>query len=83
MLYEDLAVLDIGLPGIGGIEAARQILQVSPTLKIIFLSQIGPDEKLMTSSPLRVLRGNCTSEAHDSRNKNWRCLLSAAFAGHL
>ena len=32
-------VLDIGLPGISGIEAARQILQVSPTSKIIFLSQ--------------------------------------------
>jgi DNA-binding NarL/FixJ family response regulator len=38
-LRPDLIVLDIGLPGITGIEAARQILQVSPTSKIIFLSQ--------------------------------------------
>jgi DNA-binding NarL/FixJ family response regulator len=38
-LRPDLVVLDIGLPGISGIEAARQILQVSPTSKIIFLSQ--------------------------------------------
>jgi DNA-binding NarL/FixJ family response regulator len=38
-LRPDLVVLDIGLPGISGIEAARQILQGSPTSKIIFLSQ--------------------------------------------
>jgi DNA-binding NarL/FixJ family response regulator len=38
-LGPDLIVLDIGLPGISGIEAARQILQVSPRSKIVFLSQ--------------------------------------------
>lgn len=38
-LRPDLIVLDIGLPGISGIEAARQILRVSTTSKIIFLSQ--------------------------------------------
>jgi len=38
-LHPDLIILDIGLPGISGIEAARQILQTSTTSKIIFLSQ--------------------------------------------
>jgi DNA-binding NarL/FixJ family response regulator len=38
-LHPDLIILDIGLPGISGIEAARQIRQVSPTSRIIFLSQ--------------------------------------------
>jgi len=38
-LRPDLIILDIGLPGISGIDAARQIRQVSPTSKIIFLSQ--------------------------------------------
>jgi two-component system invasion response regulator UvrY len=38
-LHPGLIILDIGLPGISGIEAARQILQVSPTSRIIFLSQ--------------------------------------------
>jgi len=38
-LQPDLIILDIGLPGISGIEAALQILQTSPTSKIIFLSQ--------------------------------------------
>jgi len=35
----DLIVLDIGLPKVNGIEAARQIRQLSPSSKIVFLSQ--------------------------------------------
>ena len=38
-LQPDLVILDIGLPGISGIEAARQIQKVSPKSQIIFLSQ--------------------------------------------
>jgi two-component system nitrate/nitrite response regulator NarL len=37
-LQPDLTLLDIGLPKVDGIEAARQIRQVSPTSKIVFLS---------------------------------------------
>jgi DNA-binding NarL/FixJ family response regulator len=37
-LKPDLVVLDIGLPSINGIEAARRIRQVSPSPKIVFLS---------------------------------------------
>jgi DNA-binding NarL/FixJ family response regulator len=35
----DLIVLDIGLPGLNGIEAAPSILKVSPASKILFLSE--------------------------------------------
>jgi DNA-binding NarL/FixJ family response regulator len=35
----DLILLDIGLPKLSGIEAARRIQQISPSSKIIFLSQ--------------------------------------------
>jgi len=35
----DLIVLDIGLPGLNGIEAARRILHLVPEAKIVFLSQ--------------------------------------------
>jgi DNA-binding NarL/FixJ family response regulator len=35
----DLIVLDIGLPKLNGIEAARQIRQLSPSSTIVFLSQ--------------------------------------------
>ena len=38
-LKPDLILLDIGLPKLNGIEAARQIRQRSPSSKIIFLSQ--------------------------------------------
>jgi DNA-binding NarL/FixJ family response regulator len=38
-LQPDLVVLDIELPNLSGIEAARQILALSPHSKILFLSQ--------------------------------------------
>ena len=38
-LKADLILLDIGLPTINGIEAARRIRKLSPDSKIIFLSQ--------------------------------------------
>jgi DNA-binding NarL/FixJ family response regulator len=38
-LMPDLIVLDIGLPKLNGIEAARRIRQLSPSSKIVFLSQ--------------------------------------------
>jgi len=38
-LQPDLIVLDIGLPTLNGIEAARRIRKVSPESKILFISQ--------------------------------------------
>ena len=38
-LQPDLILLDIGLPKLNGIEAARQIREVSPTSKILFVSE--------------------------------------------
>jgi DNA-binding NarL/FixJ family response regulator len=38
-LQPDLIVLDIGLPLLNGIDAARQIRQLSPKSKILFMSQ--------------------------------------------
>jgi DNA-binding NarL/FixJ family response regulator len=35
----ELILLDVGLPKLNGIEAARRIQQISPTSRIIFLSQ--------------------------------------------
>ena len=38
-LTPDLILMDIGLPGLNGIEAARRILTLVPSSKIIFLTQ--------------------------------------------
>lgn len=38
-LKPDLVLLDIGLPTLNGIEAARRIRQVSPNSKILFVSE--------------------------------------------
>lgn len=38
-LQPDLVLLDIGLPTLNGIEAARQIRRLSPKTKILFMSQ--------------------------------------------
>ena len=39
LLAPDLVLLDIGLPTLNGIEAARQIRKIVPKSKIIFVSQ--------------------------------------------
>src|SRR4029077_15046660 len=38
-LQPDLVVLDIGLPGLNGIEAARRIRKLCPAARILFVSQ--------------------------------------------
>ena len=38
-LKPDLVLLDIGMPKLNGVEAAKRIFQVSPASKVIFLSQ--------------------------------------------
>jgi DNA-binding NarL/FixJ family response regulator len=43
-LKPDLMLMDIGLPYLNGIEAARQIRELVPDAKIIFLTQESADE---------------------------------------
>jgi DNA-binding NarL/FixJ family response regulator len=42
-LFPQIAILDIGMPVLNGIDAAREILRVSPRTKIVMLSMYGDD----------------------------------------
>ena len=65
-LQPDLILLDIGLPTINGIEAARRILQHSPKTKIVFVSeQRSPDivkEALRTGAGGYVIKSKAAKE---------------------
>jgi DNA-binding NarL/FixJ family response regulator len=52
VLEPDLALLDIGLPTLNGIEAARQIRKLVPESKIIFVSQESSAEVLQEAFSL-------------------------------
>jgi len=54
-LQPDLIVLDIGLPNLNGIEAARRIRKVSPECKILFVSQESSTEVVQEALSLGAL----------------------------
>lgn len=66
VLQPDLILLDIGLPTINGIQAARRILQHAPKTKILFVSeQRSPDiveEALRTGAGGYVVKSDAASE---------------------
>jgi two-component system, NarL family, response regulator DesR len=45
-LQPDVAILDIRMPGLSGLEAARLLRKEFPALKIIIMSQFNPSELL-------------------------------------
>mgnify|MGYP000203095958 CR=1 FL=1 len=45
----DVAVLDIRMPGVSGIEACRQIIEAVPTCKVVMLTSYAEDELLMAA----------------------------------
>lgn len=54
-LRPDLILLDIGLPGLNGIEAGRRIREVSPDSKILYLSQESSAEIVQEALQLGAL----------------------------
>jgi DNA-binding NarL/FixJ family response regulator len=65
-LQPDLILLDIGLPRLNGIEAARRIREVSPTSKILFVSEHRSrevaDEALRSGASGYVVKSTVASE---------------------
>jgi two-component system, NarL family, response regulator DevR len=47
--HPDVAVLDIRMPGVSGIEACRQITEVVPTCRVIMLTSYAEDELLLAA----------------------------------
>jgi DNA-binding NarL/FixJ family response regulator len=69
-LQPDLILLDIGLPTLNGIEAARQIHLLSPQSKILFVSQESSAdviEEAMNSGALGyVVKAHAATELFDA-----------------
>ena len=69
-LQPDLILLDIGLPKLNGIEAARRIRKLCPESKIVFLSQESSadviEEALNSGGTGYVIKANAGSELLDA-----------------
>jgi DNA-binding NarL/FixJ family response regulator len=65
-LQPDLILMDIGLPSLSGIEAARRIRKLAPMSKILFLSQETSgdvvDEALRLGAPGYIVKAHAGSE---------------------
>ena len=65
-LLPDLVLLDIGLPKLNGIEAAKKIRQTSPASKVIFVTQEQDSEiraaALATGAAAYVVKSRAASE---------------------
>jgi DNA-binding NarL/FixJ family response regulator len=65
-LQPDVVLLDIGLPGISGIEAAPRIMRVAPDAKVIFLTENDcpeiQEKALSTGARSYVLKSDAVRE---------------------
>jgi two-component system nitrate/nitrite response regulator NarL len=66
VLRPDVVLLDIGMPHLNGIEAAKEIRQASPNSNIIFLTQESDSDvrraALATGAVAYVLKSNASHE---------------------
>ena len=87
-LQPDLILLDIGLPTINAIEAARRIREVSPASKILFVSETRSpeiaEEALNTGAEGYVVKSDAGRELLPAINAvlQGKRFVSASLAGH-
>jgi DNA-binding NarL/FixJ family response regulator len=53
-LHPDVALLDIGMPGLNGLDAATQLMRTDPRVRVLILSMHSAEEYV-----LRALRAGC------------------------
>lgn len=87
-LQPDLILLDIGLPSLNGIEAARQIRKVSPASKILFVSENRSadiaEEAMSTGAGGYVVKSDAGKDLLSAVEAvlQGRLFLSTGLAGH-
>ena len=87
-LQPDLVLLDIGLPALNGIEVARRIREISPTSKILFVSENRSldiaEEALEAGGGGYVVKSDAAKELLPAINAilEGKRFISAALAGH-
>ena len=76
-LQPDLILLDVGLPTLDGIEAAKQICKVSPRSRIVFLSENTCPEIVREA----LCIGGCGYVVKSDAHRDLVAALDAAIAG--
>jgi DNA-binding NarL/FixJ family response regulator len=88
-LHPDLILLDIGLPKLNGIEAARRIRKIAPNSKIIFVSQESSADVVQEAFSLGamgyVVKAHAGTELLAALNKvhQGEHFVSARLSGHI
>jgi DNA-binding NarL/FixJ family response regulator len=62
-LQPDVILLDIALPGLNGLEAARQILRLAPSAQILFFSQHNEPEMIRQAMRIGAAGYVCKADA--------------------
>jgi DNA-binding NarL/FixJ family response regulator len=75
LLEPDVALLDVGLPGMGGLEATRRVRAVSPMTSVLLLS-MAVDAHVLLEAVKAGAAGYILKEANDSalRSAIWEVL---------
>jgi|SRR5580700_2361892 DNA-binding NarL/FixJ family response regulator len=88
-LQPDLVLLDIGLPGLNGIEVARQIRKLSPQSKIIFVTQESSEDVVEEAMNLGamgyIIKAHAASEllaAMDAVGQGRKFVSGNSSSGH-
>ncbi|HLN63990.1 MAG TPA: response regulator transcription factor [Symbiobacteriaceae bacterium] len=64
-LRPDVVIMDVRMPGIGGLEACRQVLATLPQTGVVFLTSF-PDEDALVAAMLAGARGYVLKNLEDS-----------------